>query len=264
MPSSHAPPLPGTEKLRALFPIPTQTSDLDKEFLLNAGALVAGSCGSYSYLEIGSFLGGSLAPFLVDPSCKSALSVDDRGLDLVDERGIAYDYAGVTSATMIDGLAAHGISTAKLAVHDGPIDTAGGRNEKYQLAFIDGEHTDTACFRDFLWAMKYMDKDAVVMFHDSVLIYRALQMIFLHLDAAGSPFSFLKKRDSAMSAVMLGKFKDMDAEAVFGPREPDQEFFSRSEARMLRHQVKNRVRIGFHPRKLLVLKIKPPKPVKAF
>ena len=44
------------------FPIRSQTSDSDKLSLLQIRDIL-GCKGTYKYLEIGSFLGGSLTPF---------------------------------------------------------------------------------------------------------------------------------------------------------------------------------------------------------
>jgi len=46
-----------------LFPIESQTSDTDKQVLVQIRELLQ-SLGTYSYLEIGYYLGGSLTPFL--------------------------------------------------------------------------------------------------------------------------------------------------------------------------------------------------------
>jgi hypothetical protein len=76
--------------LEYFFPIPSQTSSR-QTFLLGTMRLVRNS-RAYNYLEIGSFLGGSLTPFLMDTACKTILSIDDRGRVQPDERGINYDY----------------------------------------------------------------------------------------------------------------------------------------------------------------------------
>lgn len=79
------------------FPIQSQTSLADKEFLLNAMGLLSALSDGYEYLEIGSFLGGTLAPFLADPNCRKAFSVDDREREQPDERGLNYSYRGITT-----------------------------------------------------------------------------------------------------------------------------------------------------------------------
>ena len=78
------------------FPVPSATSASDKLFLLGAMRLVR-EAGAYRYLEIGSHLGGSLTPFLMDPTCEAVFSIDDRGRVQPDERGISFDYTGITT-----------------------------------------------------------------------------------------------------------------------------------------------------------------------
>ena len=124
--------------------------------------------GTYNYLEIGSYRGGSLTPFLMDPACKMILSIDDRGRVLPDERGISFDYTGITTQSMLDDLNHCGITTDKLRTFDGSIRTLiDDYTASFDLAFIDGEHTDEACFRDFLWALPLVKPNSIVIFHDS-------------------------------------------------------------------------------------------------
>lgn len=58
-----------------LFPIPSKTSAHDKRFLLQTIALAKRTLGSFSYVEIGSYLGGSSPRFCstppAKPSCQS-------------------------------------------------------------------------------------------------------------------------------------------------------------------------------------------------
>lgn len=69
---------------------------------------------SYAYVEIGSFRGGSLTPFLMDRACSMVLSIDERGRVQPDERGIAYDYSEITTQSMLDELCCHDIQTDRL------------------------------------------------------------------------------------------------------------------------------------------------------
>jgi hypothetical protein len=139
-----------TETIRAEFPILSQTSTHDKRVLLNLREILQVN-PSYSYLEIGSYLGGSLTPFLSDPKCTAILSIDDRGRVQPDERGRTFDYSHITHETMISTLEDHGLSVEKLKVFDGSISDYADADAKYDLLFIDGEHTDWACFRDFVY-----------------------------------------------------------------------------------------------------------------
>ena len=58
--------------LDKFFPIYSQTSKEDKIFLLNTIKLLNLNLSTYNYLEIGSYLGGSLTPFIMDKKCKKS------------------------------------------------------------------------------------------------------------------------------------------------------------------------------------------------
>jgi hypothetical protein len=233
------------------FPIASQSTPDEKLFLLVAMRL-GRMGGGYSYMEIGSFLGGSLPPFLMDPLCEAALSVDDRGRIQPDERGIRYDYSRFTTRSMLNELARCHIPTEKLTTFDGSIDALMDvAPVSFDVAFIDGEHTDEACFRDFLWTIPLMKSDSMVMFHDSSFIYKALKLITVYLDKQQVPYLFFKKANSEMSALFFGKHRNFDLAQYFGQVEDAADFFSRSEAFMIDRQFRNRVRFRFAPRKLL-------------
>ena len=237
--------------LAPLFPITSQTSPEDKLCLLGAMRLVRRS-GSYAYLEIGSFRGGSLTPCLMDDSCKTILSIDDRGRMQPDERGVNYDYTGITTQTMLDELRGSGVSTDKLKTFDGSIPALErGYAGSFDLAFIDGEHTDEACFRDFLWTRPLMKPDGIILFHDSTLVYKALKLILLVLDQAAVPYAFFKRADSEMSGVLLGSYRDADRTRYVGAEEDHEAFFARAEASRIKAQFKNRARFRFVPQRLL-------------
>lgn len=247
------------------FPIESQSSDRDKEFLLAAKRLIGDAVpDGYGYLEIGSFLGGSLAPFLADPACASILSIDERGKTLPDERGALFDYAGITTQSMLDRLHREGFVTTKLTTYDGSIDTMAVPDRRFDLAFIDGEHTDQACFRDFLWALPMMKVSSAVLFHDSSLIYKALRLIALYLRKEGRPFVFLKHVNSEVSAVFLGELSQCDLGRYFEAGEDCDAFYAESERAVLEHSIRNRVRSGPDQEPLSSFTIDPPKAVKAY
>jgi hypothetical protein len=254
----------GVHDLDAVFPIKSQTSISDKIFLLGAQRLVREQAAPYAYLEIGSFLGGSLAPFLSDPQCAAVLSVDERERQQPDSRGAKFDYAGVTAQTMIDTLHEHGFDTAKLETFDGSVDALPERAGKFDLAFIDGEHTDEGCFRDFLWTLPHLKADALVLFHDSSLVFRALKLTALYLRKSGQRHLMFKRAGSEMSAVAFGAFADADLQKYLGQPENIEDFYEEADASVLKAQVKNRVRLGFDLRHFITLKVQPPRLRKAY
>jgi len=238
-----------------LFPISSQTSPNDKLFLLGTMQL-ARTMGSYAYLEVGSFLGGSLTPFLMDQACKMVLSVDDRGRVQPDERGISFDYSDITTKSMLDELARWNIGTEKLRTFDGSINALMDKYiAAFDVAFIDGEHTDEACFRDFIWTLPMMKADAIIMFHDSSLIYKSLKLILTYLDKTGGAYTFFKRANSEMSALFFGNYCEMDFAQYCGAEESQSEFFTGAEIFNIKTRFMNRARLRFAPRKLLKMQI---------
>jgi hypothetical protein len=247
--------------LGAFFPIQSQTSSSDKLLLLGLMRL-GQSKSSYKYLEVGSFRGGSLAPFLMDPACKLVLSIDDRGRVQPDERAISFDYTAITTQSMLDDLHSCGISTGKLRTFDGSIHRLTDNftsDDKYSssfdLAFIDGEHTDEACFRDFLWTLPLMKPNSIIMFHDSTIIYKSLKLIMLYLDKMKHGYIFFKSTYADVSALLFGDFQNIDRFQYLGAEEDQSIFFARAEGIRIMQQFKNRRRIRFVPSKIFKLRI---------
>ncbi len=232
------------EILARFFPVPTQTTDEDKTFLLAALGLMRRENPTFSFLEIGSYRGGSLAPFLMDSSCDRIVSIDERGRALSDERGKKIDYTGFTQQAMVEALHARGVPTDKLIMFDGSIeryDGSGGAS--FDLAFIDGEHTDAACFRDFLWTLPLMRPDSIVMFHDRTFIHNALRLIDIYLRKDGRPCRTIHKADSEMSAIAFGRYRTIDLQGWFGAEELPEDFHPRAEVEMIQHVLSNRVKV---------------------
>jgi len=218
------------------FPIPSQTSDSDKFAILNIRNILSRN-GKYNYCEIGSYLGGSLTPFINDVNCEYILSVDDRGKIQPDERGIDYDYRHISHQTMLDGLANHYVDLSKLETFDGSIHEV-VNNTKFDLIFIDGEHTDYACFRDFIYSQNYLKENSIVMFHDSNLIYKSLKMIQELLKCNNIEFKFVKVPNSVISFIFFGNYvsfcNEFESEDV-------EKFYFESEVDVLHQIIKNRV-----------------------
>ncbi len=224
-------------RLAVEFPILSQTSDSDKVVLLQLRDLMP---LDYAYLEIGSFMGGSLVPFLRDPRCKHILSVDVREQIVSDERGIKYDFKGMPVESMLAELAKNGVNTDKLKTFGGSIDQYGiGGVSLYDLVFIDGEHTDVACFRDFVWSMKDVKHDVIVAFHDSTLIHKALQINQEYLRVRGWSFKFFKVHGSEIAMLCFGKYADMVLPFEVEPDMPA--FYREAEKVLLSHALQFRI-----------------------
>lgn len=226
-----------------LFPILTQTSAADRDVLLTIQQLLW-QLPSYTFLEIGSYLGGSLTPFLADDRCNKILSIDHRQQQQPDERGAKYDYSDITHDTMLQNLQNHGYNTDKIEVFDGSIDQYTNYNSKYDFVFIDGEHTDVACFRDFIYAEKFIKQDCIVAFHDTGIIYKAIQIINELLISKQVKFKMITVKHSNMTCLFLNDFANQNLESVFEVETDLKSFYARCEKQLLHEIFEKRVKIN--------------------
>lgn len=224
------------------FPISSQTSYNDKIFLLRTIDFLKSKIDKFKYIEIGSFLGGSLVPFLKEDACELVISVDERERQQPDERGAKYNYAGITEETMINNLISHRASISKLQTYNGSINTYDSPACEFDLAFIDGEHTDLACVRDFVWLYPKMKQDSIIMFHDSSIVHKGLSIVRELMFAKKIKFSFFKDESSEMSAILQGSFADENHQSIYGNFEDWNSFQSRAENSILAQVIENRVK----------------------
>jgi hypothetical protein len=160
----------------ALFEkISSQTTEDDKRSLLAIQNATREIYPNYNYLEIGSHLGGSIQPHLVDEKCAKIYSIDKRPLVQPDERGVNYGYPENSTQRMLDLLSAIS-TTEKIKTIDGETSNLNKNvvDEKAQLCFIDGEHTDKATKIDFDFCLDVLDNSGAIIFHDSYVIYNAI------------------------------------------------------------------------------------------
>ena len=171
------------------------------------------------------------------------LSVDERERKQPDERGVRYDYAGVTAQTMLENLQKHGLPTSKLLVHDGSINTLPKQPTKFKLAFIDAEHTDEAVFRDYIYVMDHMYDDCIVMFHDSSLVSKGILnlLTLAKKNCAHQNIRFFKMQDSEMSCILFGEYSTIDCSSSFGAEENLDVFLARSARFILGQRIANQL-----------------------
>ena len=81
----------------------SQTSEHDRLSLLALHNACREFHGSFAYLEIGSYLGGSLQVLVVDRRCTSIVSIDPRPLSQPDVRG-EFEYPKNSTQGMLDRL----------------------------------------------------------------------------------------------------------------------------------------------------------------
>lgn len=147
--------------------------------------------GKYSYVEVGSYLGRTLQPHVMDSDCKAALSIDLRPDVTPDERGALGMYKGIRAEDMLDELKAACTATQVKKVttitdSSDALRTYSGRR-KYDLALIDGEHTNTAVFQDFLNLRRVMNDDCVICFDDTHIVHSGIVNAKASLEDAGIP-----------------------------------------------------------------------------
>lgn len=169
--------------LKLFETIHSQTSDNDRQSLLACQKAVRALVPGYIFLEIGSYVGGSLQPYVLDESCRKIYSLDKRPEVAADERGDVI-YRNNTTEFMLENLKKlSGANTEKIQCIDGDVSEIdkGKIEEKPHLCFIDGEHTDDAAWRDFQFCFDVLDENGAILFHDAPIIYHALSRIIQHL-----------------------------------------------------------------------------------
>jgi len=171
--------------------VPSQTSNGDKRSLLACQLAIRSSRTPYHYLEIGSYLGGSLQPHVVDPLCASIVSIDKRPTVHADQSGVTNTYAQNSTTRMLDNLRAispSGIDKINCIDADAAEIDVAGIITPPQLCFVDGEHTDTAVWSDYSFCRRVIASDGAIVFHDANIVYRGLFTIMQALRQEGADF----------------------------------------------------------------------------
>lgn len=192
----------------AVFQVETHSTLDDRASFLRVQALARSVFGRYIYLEVGSHVGGSLFPHLIDPACEAAVSVDPRPATLPDERAELIPYPENSTARMIAILSERlpPSAMAKLTTIESDVSDVHPEavEPKATLTFIDGVHTNTSCFSDFVGVLQLMKPDCIVCFHDANLIADAIINAERFLDHLGVAHEMVILPDTV--AVMgLGK-----------------------------------------------------------
>ena len=188
--------------------IPSQSTDEDKQTLLACQLAARELAGTYKYLEIGSYLGGSIQPHLLDPRCSRIYSIDKRPETQPDARGMDFTYLNNSTERMMEGLRGiEGGNVGKIATIDG--ETSGidpeRVGEKVHLCFIDGEHTDTAVMSDFKFCLRALRGVGAVMFHDAQIVYNGIQDCLDLLERDGVRYNAYAL-PNAVFAIEVGDF----------------------------------------------------------
>lgn len=189
--------------IRIFQKVESQTTGQDQRSLLKLQRIVSGTIAGYTYLEIGSYLGGTLHPHLLDPNCKQAISIDIR---VSRQRNnwpgptfVRYDSDNENK--MLERFRLCGTSIEKLAIYRQDIRELRDL-PTVDLAFIDAEHTFDAVMSDATHLKPFMAPDSIISFHDMDLIKDAVDAFALKVNA--SP----KYLPSWIGAIGFGKMSD--------------------------------------------------------
>lgn len=177
--------------LKLFEKINSQSTENDKRSFLALQLAVRNLRPRFNYLEIGSYLGGSIQPYLLDDRCEHIFSVDKRPSRQPDARGFDYTYLNNSTERMLENLRAVAPQNLeKLTTIDGDsrsID-ASQVTEKIDLCFIDGEHTDEAVVADFKFCLEVLNDDGCIAFHDTQITYNGVASCIDHLEQSGIAF----------------------------------------------------------------------------
>ena len=187
--------------------IPSQTTAPDRRMLLAVQRATARKHGSYVYLEIGSHLGGSLQPHVLDSRCAKIYSIDPRPAMQPDDRspGYVHRYEGNSTPRMLDLLRElERGDTAKIECFDKDAEAIcpGEIGRRPHIAFIDGEHTKEAVLRDYRFCAQVLAGDGAILFHDFNFIYPAIMEIRADLEAQRRPHDVLRL-DGSLCAIFF-------------------------------------------------------------
>jgi len=132
--------------------------------------------GTFRYLEIGSYLGGSLQALIRDPRCVEIVSIDARPDVAPDDRLGQVAYEGTTTEQMLEHLRSlPGADLTKLRTFDASTEDLEDVGPfRPQLCFIDGEHTHEAALRDARFCHRVMG-DGMLAFHDRAIVNPAIE-----------------------------------------------------------------------------------------
>ncbi|MEO6051733.1 MAG: class I SAM-dependent methyltransferase [Pyrinomonadaceae bacterium] len=195
--------------------INSQSSDFDKRSLLACELAVRERVGEYCYLEIGSYLGGSIQPHLLDPKCRRIYSIDKRPLVQPDARGLDYVYQNNSTGRMLELLEKVSENTEKLTTIDGDTRTndPAGITDKIDLCFIDGEHTDEAVISDFKFCLRVLNDNGAIAFHDAQIAYGGISACLIYLEENQIAFNAYVLPDIVF-VIELGNFPIHDNSAI--------------------------------------------------
>ncbi|MEK9138336.1 MAG: class I SAM-dependent methyltransferase [Bacteroidota bacterium] len=172
--------------------IPSQSTPEDRLSLLTLQKAVRDRVGEYTYLEIGSHLGGTIQPYLVDSLCIKIYSIDKRPPAQRDYRGFEFAYTDNSTKRMLELLSQvspAGVNKIECFDDDASNIDASTIATRPSVCLIDGEHTERAVLSDFRFCREVLAHEGVICFHDSNVVFTALQRIVEQLAKEGTTFN---------------------------------------------------------------------------
>lgn len=152
--------------------VESQTTPNDRRSLLALQNVAAGRAqAGYVYLEIGSYLGGSLQAVVADQRCRRIVSIDSRPAIAPDERGNS-GYPHNSSSHMLE-LLTHvpGADIGKIEVVEQSVEELDpAALPRPDLVLIDGEHTLRAVLRDARFCLAACRGAGIIAFHDFTVV----------------------------------------------------------------------------------------------
>jgi Methyltransferase domain len=158
--------------------VPIQATAGDARALLALEAAVGASNGSFSYLEIGSFRGGSLQVLIRDPKCSCLMSIDARTGETLDAGRGVYAYEENTTARMLEFLSqVPEENMEKLSTFETTTQAMSPASlpKLPDFCFVDGEHTHEAVLHDARFCAEAMGGTGVIAFHDYEIVESAIK-----------------------------------------------------------------------------------------
>jgi len=196
--------------------IASLTTDQDRRSLLALHEACRPSYGTFEYLEIGSYHGGSLQALVRDPSCASIVSIDARPSSQPDARGTDFFNLDNSTERMLDRLRAiPGADVAKITTLDASTQTLDPARvpARPALCFIDGEHTDGAAYADARFCAATLAGAGAIAFHDAQIVYGGIGRFIDELRESGAEMHCYVLPDS-LFVIELGRPRLLESDAV--------------------------------------------------
>ena len=192
--------------------IETQTTENDRLSLLALQRAVARQFGRYTYLEIGSHLGGSIQPHYLDNRCRKIYSIDARPDRQNDSDGKIYYYPDNSTDRLLCNLKSLSEDQLDKVVTfdcDAKDVDPGEILTPPQLCFIDGEHTNEAALSDSEFCLKVLSKAGVIVYHDADHVYKGIKRFCTRLKMNNNRFyAFALPEKIYVIAMVKSKIKD--------------------------------------------------------